>query len=780
MSNGMHGLKPLDSFERSGQTVNFRFGKALLAVSVLTGGLLRVRYAYDGKLLARRSWAVTPEDQAFSPVDFQVSGEPTQVVIITAQVRLHVRRQDGGIEFLDAAGNMLAQDSAEAGPEFAPGGGAACLKQMPPDEHYYGFGERTSLLDKRGRRYTCWNVDPVDRHEDHGPGTDMLYQAIPFYMALRPQAGGYGLFLNNTYRTAFDMGQTSRQLIVISADGGELDYYLIYGPEPQKIVETYTELTGRMSLPPRWALGYQQCRWSYYPEAQVREVAAGLRANRLPADVIHLDIDYMRGYRVFTWDKQHFPDPPKLIADLAGDGFQVVTILDPGVKYDPDSDYEVYDQGEANDYFVRKSDGEVFHGYVWPDDSVFPDFVRPEVREWWGGLHKELLEAGVKGIWNDMNEPAISDRPFRENSLKIDFPPDTPLGPPEELVTSAEMHNMYGYLEDLATYQGLRKLQPTTRPFLLTRAGYAGIQKWAAVWTGDNSAFWEHLEMAMPQLANLGLSGVSFTGTDIGGFGGAGSGELWARWIQLGAFYPFARGHSAQGTAPKEPWTFGAEITVIVRKYLELRYRLLPYLYTLFEESTHTGVPLLRPLLYHFWQDPATLELHDQLMLGEGLLLAPVYRPGQEYRQVYLPSATWYDFWTGKPVTERYLLAHAPLDYLPLYGRGGSIIPFGPVMQHTGERPLDDLTLQVYLDEQGQATGRLYEDDGISFAYQQGASCLTTFQAVSDGAGQVAVRASREGDFQPPSRPVNLKVFGPGGLKEAHLDEDKASWEIKL
>lgn len=779
MTMEMYRLEPLSSFERSGQAVSFRFGKALLAVSVLSENLLRVRYAFGGDFLPRRSWAVTPEDQAFSAVEFQVTEEAAQVVITTGQVRLQVSRQDGGVTFLDMAGNTLLQDAA-GGPAFEPSGVVSSLKLMPPDEHYYGFGERTSLLDKRSRRYTCWNVDPVDRHEDHGPGTDTMYQSIPFFLALRPRVGGFGLFFNNTYQTVFDMGQSFLDQYSILASGGELDYYLIYGPSPRQIVENYTALTGRMSLPPRWALGYQQCRWSYFPEAQVREIAAGLRANRLPADVIHLDIDYMDGYRVFTWDKNHFPNPSKLIADLAEDGFQVVTILDPGVKYDPNSDYEVYNQGEAKDYFVRKPDGEVFHGFVWPDDSVFPDFVRPEVREWWGGLHKELLEAGIKGIWNDMNEPAISDRPFSENGLKIDFPMDSLLGSPEERVTNAEIHNMYGYLEDVATYQGLRKLQPDTRPFLLTRSGYAGIQKMAAVWTGDNTAVWEHLEMAMPQLANLGLSGISFTGTDIGGFAGAGSGELWARWIELGAFYPFARGHSALGTSQKEPWVFGEEVTTIVRKYLELRYRLLPYIYNLFEESTRSGVPIMRPLLYHFWQDPATLELHDQVMLGEGLMLAPVYRPGQEYRHVYFPEATWYDFWTGGPVTERHLLAYAPLDHLPLYAKGGSIIPFGPVIQHTGERPLDQLTLQVYLDDQGQAQGYLYEDDGISFGYERGEHCRTIYRAVTAGAGKVKLTAHREGAFQPPARPVEIKIFGPDGLKEARLDEDKVSWEIMV
>lgn len=775
-----HSLAGLESYNHEGSQVVFKFGEARLQVSALAEGLWRVRYAPNGQFAPRRSWAIAKADTEFNGLALTVTEQANTVELAAGGLRLRVRKADAGIEWLTAENRVLLQDDPEQGPRWLPSGDIISLKVKPEDEYYYGFGERTGLLDKRGKRYTCWNTDPVDRDFDHGPGADTLYESVPFYMALRPKLGGYGLFFNNTFKTVFDVGHTLPSRLGLEAAGGELDYYLIYGPEPATIVQTYTSLTGRMPLPPRWALGYHQCRWSYYPEAQVREVAAEFRSRQIPVDVIHLDIDYMKGFRVFTWDKTHFPDPAGLLRDLAAQGIKVVTIIDPGVKYDPGNGYRVYDEGAENDYFIRTPSGEVFHGFVWPDDSVFPDFVRPEVRRWWGDLHQELLAAGVRGIWNDMNEPAIADRPFSQRGLQLGIPPATVQGSPSEPATHAETHNLYGLLEDMATYQGLRRLQPDTRPFLLTRAGFAGIQRWSAVWTGDNGAVWEHLEMAMPQLCNLGLSGISFTGTDIGGFWGPSSGELWARWIELGAFYPFSRGHSIMGSPAKEPWVWGEPTESIARKYIEWRYRFLPYLYSLFEESSRTGAPILRPLLYEFYQDPATLQLHDQVMLGRDLLLAPVYRPGQEYRQVYLPEARWYDFWSGQPVQSGHFLAHAPLEVLPLYVRGGAVLPLGPVMQHTGERLLDHLTLEIYLDENGAAQGRLYEDDGASFAYERGESAATVYTAATGSDGRVRVKANRQGQYQSAARRVEIRVHGPAGPKTAQLAADRGDWEVVL
>jgi len=759
---------------------SFQFGQVRLVVTALDSKTLRLHYSPTGDFMPRRSWAVAKDDHEFQGAELVVVEDDEKFELSTSHLRLLIRRSDGGIELLTSEGERLLQDSPAQGPIWRADNSLTSLKVLPPDELYYGFGERTSLLEKRGRRYTCWNTDPGDSNFDHGPGADKLHQSIPFFMALRPQKGGYGLFLNNTFKTVFDVGYTNPDCLSIEAEGGELDYYIFYGPEPAKIVEAYTSLTGRTPLPPRWALGYHQSRWGYYPETKVREIAASFRERQIPLDAIHLDIDYMDGYRVFTWDKNHFPEPEKLIRELDNQGIKLVTIIDPGVKYDPENNYSVYDEGIEKNYFIRNAVGEIFHGYVWPDDSVFPDFAKESVRAWWGNLHKSLVEMGVRGIWNDMNEPALASAPFGSPGELTEIPGDAPQGDAEEPTCHAEVHNLYGLLENMGTYQGLRELQPDVRPFLLTRAGFAGIQRWAAVWTGDNAALWEHLEMAMPQLCNLGLSGVSFTGTDIGGFHWQSSSELWARWIQLGAFYPFSRGHSITTAQQKEPWVWGDRTESIARKYIELRYQLLPYLYTLFEESSRIGSPILRPLLYEFHTDPEVMLLHDQVMLGSGLLIAPIYRPGVQYRHVYLPQGGWYDFWTGEFHSEAHIMAHAPLEVLPLYARAGTILPLGPIMQSSDERPIDQLTLKIYLDAIGGAKGQLYEDDGISFAYTHSQSCTTDFSLVTDKAGKLRLSARRSGNYQPPARSVEIQLYSRSGIKKQWLQEDRGNWDLEI
>jgi alpha-glucosidase len=394
-----------------------------------------------------------------------------------------------------------------------------------------------------------------------------------------------------------------------------------------------------------------------------------------------------------------------------------------------------------------------------------------------------LLDSGVRAIWNDMNEPAMSTAPFGEPGQAGQIPSDAPQGSQEERTTHAEVHNLFGYLMSRSTFEGLLRLRPDERPFVLTRSGFAGIQKYAAVWMGDNLAVWEHLEMSMPQLCNMGLSGVPFTGVDIGGFSFGSSAELFARWIELGAFYPFSRAHSAEGTPQKEPWVFGEQVEAISRKYLELRYRFMPYLYTAFWQNSQSGAPVFRPMLYHFWQDPATLELNDQVMVGEGLMLAPVYRPGLNYRSVYLPAGVWYDWWSG-PRFEgsegRVIIAAAPLDTMPIYVRGGSILSLGPVMQYTDEKSLDLLTLEIFPDEQGNATGQLYDDDGLSFAYRQGQSRLTRYECRPNGAKTVVI-ARHEGAYQPASRSIEIRLHLPdGSVRTTHHATDDGDWEVEV
>ncbi len=742
----------VQAVQRNERGINFQCEQSCLAINVLAPNLIRVRLAPTGEFVPRRSWAVTLDDAEWPVVPFEVQETDASIEITTEQMRVCVQRKDCRVTCLDKAGHLFAQD-ADIGVGWRMGATAA-WKQIEADEHFYGFGERTRLLDKRAELLTNWTTDALD----YDSITDEMYQAIPFFIALRPEVG-YGIFFNTTFWSQFDIGAEQPGVWRMETRRGELDYYIIYGPEPSNILRTYTQLTGRMPLPPRWALGYHQCRWSYESETVVRELTQEFRARRIPCDVIHLDIDYMRGYRVFTWSPKRFPDPAKLVSDLARDGFKTVTIIDPGVKYEPEADYHVFEQGVEHDYFVRKADGKLFHGYVWPDKAVFPDFLRSDVREWWGDLHKSLTEIGVAGIWNDMNEPAIASRPFGDPGEKIWFPLDAPQGPVEESTTHTEAHNLYGLTMARASCEGLERLRPTERSFVLTRSGYAGVQRWSSVWMGDNQSLWEHLEMSLPMLCNMGLSGVAFVGCDIGGFAGNATAELFARWMQVGMLYPLMRGHSAMSTARHEPWVFGDRVERICREYIELRYRLLPYIYTLFWEATTTGAPILRPLLYHFPNDPTTFT-SDQVLLGPSLMAAPIYRPGIEHRAVYLPQGSWYDWWSG----DRYegpthILAHAPLERMPLYVRAGAIIPMAPVMQYADERPLDLLTLHVW---PGTGEWTLYEDDGHTFDYQTGGWATTTYRVSLDGQ-QVSVEiTARDGEWTPPSREVIVQVVGVG------------------
>ncbi len=762
----------MTSFAADSRLLQLDYAGARLSLTVLTPRLFRVRFAPDGRFAPRRSWAVARAEEAFAPVPFVVDvlrsakAAADAVTLKTEAVTVSLQRHAPQLGFADAAGRAFCVDAEPMIERRAH-------KQIAPDERFYGFGQRMGLLEKTGQRLVNWTTDPA---RAHGNDLEQMYLAIPLYLALQPGLA-YGVFFNTTWRSSFDVGRERPGVLQMSTDGGALDYYVAYGPTPAEVLQSWRDLLGAMPLPPRWSLGHHQSRWGYQSAEEIRRLAEEFRARRLPCDVLHFDIDYMHGYRVFTWHPERFPNPKSLIADLNEAGFRVVTIIDPGVKADPD--YTVYRQGLAHDYFIRRADGEVVHGYVWPDDAVFADFARPEVRAWWGGLQRVLTEAGVSGVWNDMNEPVIFDKPFSAGGGGVGtLPLDAVQGPADEPTTHAELHNLYGLQMARASYEGLRRLLGDERPFVLTRSGYAGIQRWSACWMGDNSSWWEHLEAALPQLCNMGLSGVPFVGVDIGGFGGNVSGELLARWIQVGALLPFCRNHSAWDTARQEPWVFGERIESIYRDYLNLRYRLLPYLYTLFWEAAQTGAPILRPLLYHFPDDSQTAYLHDQVMLGPSLLAAPILRPGQTHRAVYLPAGAWVDWHTGERFDgPTHVLAHAPLERMPLYARAGAIIPLGPELQHTDENPRTTMSALTLLVVPGEGEGVLYEDDGHTFAYERGEWCVTRYELRRSGDGLTLRALPREGRYTPPARTARVKVLGGGETQRA---DDPQGWAVKL
>ncbi|HEY6408161.1 MAG TPA: TIM-barrel domain-containing protein, partial [Ktedonobacteraceae bacterium] len=519
------------SFTREGRTLILNYSGPQVAITVLTDRMIRVRLAPDGVFPARRSWAVARADDEFGEATFEIEESDQDLMLRTPSLAIRIERDGGNLFFVDALGQTFCSD--EVGMQWdqteSEPRRVSCYKHIEAGEHFFGFGERTGYLDKLGRQMINWATDPA---HGHGPATDPLYLAIPVFMSVRPGLA-YGVFFNNTWRSRFDIGEGRLGVWLMEAEGGELDYYVVYGPTPEQVSQGLGALLGTMPLPPRWALGYHHSRWGHATDAMIRELIAEFRTRDIPCDVIHLDIDAMDGYRVFTLNPQSFPDPQALLGDLRRNGFRMVTIVDPGVK--TDTNYRVYQSGLEQDMFIRQADGEMFHGYVWPDDAVFADYTRSDVREWWGDMQKAHMEVGISGIWNDMNEPAVFELPFSQRVGEVGtIDLDAIQGPEGERTTHAEVHNLFGYGMARSSFEGQRRYLNNERPFVLTRSGFAGIQRWSACWMGDNSSWWEHLELAMPQLMNMGLSGVPFVGTDIGGFSGNASGELFARWMQFG------------------------------------------------------------------------------------------------------------------------------------------------------------------------------------------------------------------------------------------------------
>jgi alpha-glucosidase len=718
---------------------------ALVALQFLTDRIFRVKMSLGNVI----SLAFGPQiEQAAlnSQPDVTVDENDHAYLFRTSALEVQVEKAPFRVRVLDLAGNVLTEDVDLGWTEKME---PFCVKRKGAEEHFYGFGEKTGFLNKAGTKQTMWNSDV---YAPHVPEIDALYQSIPFFLSSQ-NSTVYGLFLDNPGKTEFQMTETDSYRF--QAENGELDYYFLYGPTMKEVVQQYSTLTGRMPLPPKWAIGYHQSRYSYETEQEVRDLAANFREKDIPCDVIYLDIHYMNEYRVFTWHPTNFPQPGDLLTDLREQGFRIVPIVDPGVKKDPQ--YVIYKEGIHYDHFCKYIEGQLYTGDVWPGESAFPDFTESRTRAWWGEKHQGYVDAGIEGIWNDMNEPAIFNE-TKTMDVNVMHQND---GAPK---THGELHNVYGLYMSQATYEGMKTLLQGKRPFVLTRAGYAGIQKYAAVWTGDNRSFWEHLQMSIPMILNMGLSGIPFAGADVGGFAHDTNGELLARWTQVGAFLPYFRNHSAIGFARQEPWSFGEPYESVIRQYIQLRYHFLPHLYTLFHEASTTGLPIVRPLVMEYPNDKATHNLCDQFLLGTSLLIAPILRPDNEHRAVYLPAGNWINYWTGETFTgPQHILVHAPLDTLPIFVQEGTIYAAGSAISHTGEA--QEITYHLY-----GANGSYmhYEDNGETFEYENGSYNLLKLEHEIAG-NQVTVRWNYEhhGYYEVAAN-VNLQLHGVGEPK--HVD----------
>ena len=676
-----------------------------MELSVIAPGLFRLRVHRGKAPLPSRSWAVV--EQVWPPSMATVHATNEVVSLRTTDAHLTCSLTDAS--WVLKSGDLELFRSKPGSMGFA-GDRPGLTLALQNREAVFGLGESTGSFNKRGLIREFWNIDVLGHAPAIHPSLRNLYVSIPFALSLR-EGRAAGLFWDNPARQTWDVGQTRLDEWKLTAASGELDLYLFAGPTVPGVVAEYTRLTGRIPMPPRWSLGYQQCRYGYETAARVEQVARDFRERKIPCDVLYLDIHHMDAYRVFTFGKG-FPKPSALMQRLRSDGFRVVAIVDPGVKDEPR--FGVWRRGIAADAFVKNPGGESdFIGEVWPGKARYPDFLRPETRSWWAQEQGALTRQGVAGFWNDMNEPSNFARP--DKTLAPDAVHRTEAGP----LPHVEVHNLYGMQMARASREGSLAAAPDQRPFVITRASYAGGQRDAVVWTGDNSSHWDHLRDSVQMLLNLGVSGVAVCGGDIGGFLDNTTPELFVRWLQFAAFTPFFRNHSNLGTIDQEPWALGPVVEAIARHTIEQRYHFLPLFYCLVAEARETGAPVMRPLFWHYANDPMATARGDQFLLGRDLLVAPILEQGSAARAVYLPNEAWYDFWTDEPIEGgRHHLAEASLEHIPLFVRGGAILPIIESAAHTGAQDLSTITLNVW---PGLNDGfDWYEDDGETQAFERG------------------------------------------------------------
>lgn len=739
----------------------------ILKVTVLRDSMLRFRYTAKGYFSNDFSYAIdTKHTHGFNFLEVTETIDYYQIK--TSKIICKINKIDVKVSIFDLDGAVIMEDELgfhwEESYEF--GGNIVKMSKTSQDgECFYGLGDKATHLNLKGKRLENWATDQYAFSKDQEP----LYKSVPFYIGLHNQKA-YGIFFDNTFRSFFDFSHERRNVTSFWADGGEMNYYFIYGPKMQDVVTTYTHLTGKPELPPLWALGYHQCKWSYYPESKVKEVANKFRELKIPCDGIYLDIDYMDGFRCFTWNKEYFPDPKRMVAELAADGFKTVVIIDPGIKID--KDYSVYREALEKDYFCKRADGPYMKGKVWPGECNFPDYTNPEVREWWAGLFKELIsEIGVKGVWNDMNEPAVMEVPGKT------FPMDVRHDYDGNPCSHRKAHNIYGTQMARATYKGVKKFSYPKRPFIITRSAYSGAQRYTSSWTGDNVATWEHLWIANVQVQRMSLSGMGFTGTDIGGFAEQPTGELYARWIQLGVFHPFCRTHSSGDHGNQEPWAFDTEIIDITRKFVNLRYQLLPYLYTMFWQYVEEGVPMLKSIVYYDQDDTQTHYRTDEFIFGNQILVCPILEPNSLGRRLYLPRGNWYNYWTNEFVIGgKEIWEDCQFDQIPIFVKEGAIIPKYPIQQFVGELEIEELTLDLYF-KLGKENSIIYQDAQDGYDYKKGRYCLSTFK-MTGKENDLVIQKHTEGKFETSYNKYKINMTGlPFKVAKIYVDNEQISFD---
>lgn len=718
----------------SGIHAETTFGK--FKVLVYTQSIIRISATLD-ETFEDFSYSVVSKP---ADVHFEISENTQSLTIKTSACSLYISKDPVRFSFRDLNGVVINEDDVFG--TLWIGEQVATYKKLQPGERFMGLGEKTGPLDRKGAAYQNWTTDAYAYHA----GSDPLYCSTPFYIGVHNHLS-YGIFFDNTHKTFFNFGASNNRFSSFAADAGEMNYYFIYGASVAEIIQHYTHLTGRMEMPPLWSLAYQQCRYSYYPDKEVLTLAQTFRERNIPADVIVLDIHYMDKYKIFTWDKKNFSDPKALMGALAELGFHIVIMCDPGIKVE--EGYEPYDDGIKKNVFIKYPDGENYQGQVWPGWCHFPDFTNPATREWWGSKFKGYVDLGVEGFWNDMNEISTWGQALPEH-LEYDFEGNK--------ATSRRGRNVFGFQMARSTYEGTKKLLNGKRPFNLTRSGFSGVQRYAAVWTGDNVSYDEHMLLGVRLVNSLGLTGIAFAGYDAGGFVGEANPKLFARWMSLASLSPFFRAHTMINTRDSEPWSYGEEVEQICRNYISLRYQLMPYIYSLFYEASMSGMPVQRSLAINYTHDPRVYNglYQNQYLFGPGILVAPV-ESNRNLLKVFLPAGDWYDLYTGKIFSgDQEIIVETPIHKLPVFIKAGSVIPAQKTTAHTGIKQ-EELILHIYCGNESSEF-LYYTDDGQTFDYQQGnyTKRLIQYHAKEN---KIVVGAE-EGDFQPDFKTIKIVWHG--------------------
>lgn len=718
---------------------------------------VRFRYSDRDKWERDFSYAIVKK-----PIDvpYTVLDHVEDVVVSLSKFDIVIEKATLEVAIKDKKGHIISQDKGAYTNDLHYENGTNKIiykKEIPDGEHFYGLGDKPTHPDLRGKRLTIWGTDQYGYYDY----TDPLYKNIPFYIGLHSYQS-YGIFIDNTYKSTFDFGHHVRDVMEVIIEGGELNYYFIYGPEMIDVASRYALLTGTPEMPPLWALGYQQCKWSYFPESNVYEVTDRLRKEQIPCDVFYLDIDYMEGFRCFTWDKEKFPQPIKMIANLKEKGFKTVVIIDPGIKID--EDYHIYQQAMEKGYFCKAGEGGYISGKVWPGECYFPDFTNAEVRDWWRDLFEELIsENGIRGVWNDMNEPALFDVPNKSFPLTVrhDYDGDES--------SHRRAHNVYGMQMSRATYEGVKKYTYPNRPFVITRSTYSGGQRYSSAWTGDNIASWDHLIVANVQTQRLSISGFSFCGSDVGGFIDQPSPEMYVRWVALAMMHPFFRTHSSGDHGDQEPWSFGDEALALVKNFIQIRYKFLPYIYATFYEYVKYGKPMLRPIYMYDQHDYHSHYRGDEVVHGNQLLYAPIIGEGNTVKTMFFPKGNWYYYydntlWEGS----KEHTVKVPLHESPLFVKEGSVLPHYPVMNFVGEKNIDILTLRIYF-KNGKESSFMYEDAGDGYDYTKG-MCNEVFFNFESSSDKTSIVQNRIGNFTPQYSKYNIELIGFKPIHSALVD----------